>query len=350
MMHRSSFWLCLVAVCVLSACQKEVVDVPLNARLITARDKFYGVQALSPAKAVVVGYGGKILMTVDGGKTWHGKESGTDLALYDVEFVDEQYGWVCGQDGLILRTTDGGASWVKQESGTKGPIFALSFVDRNHGWGAADRATYLRTTNGGESWESGYLEPSLAGVREEATLAMVDPNFYDIHFLDAHRGWMVGDFGKIYHTVDGGVTWKEQQHSLLGQAGIDDALNLPTFFGVSFANAQEGVVVGLEGKISYTADGGEQWRFIAEEVSAFATDPLYTPLLRSNGTGWIVGAAGRVLQLQNGQWRPVSLGIPVVTWLRAIDFFDDQHGWIVGGYGTILRTTDGGQTWWPSVG
>lgn len=350
MMPFPRLWNCLVAVCVLSACQGEVADVPLSTRLITVRDKFYDVQAVSPTRAVVVGYGGKILMTGDGGRTWQAKGSGTDLALYNVEFVDEHYGWICGQDGLILRTTDGGETWVRQESGTKGPIFALSFVDRNHGWGAADRATYLRTTNGGESWESGYLEPSLEGVSEEATLAMVDPNFYDVHFLDTSTGWMVGDFGKIYHTVDGGVTWQEQQHSLLGQAGIDDALNLPTFFGVFFANPHEGLAVGLEGKISHTTDGGKQWRFIAEEVSAFATDPLYAPFLRSNGTGWIVGAAGRVLQLQNGQWKAVSLGIPVVTWLRAIDFFDETHGWIVGGYGTILRTTDGGRTWVPSAG
>lgn len=350
MMYCSRLWFCLLMVCLLTACKEEVVDAPLSTRLITVRDKFYDVKALSPAKAVVVGYGGKILMTADGGRAWRVKESGTDLALYNVEFVDDQYGWICGQDGLILRTTDGGETWVRQESGTKEPIFALSFVDRNHGWGAAERATYLRTTNGGESWESGYIEPSLEGVSEEATLAMVDPNFYDLHFLDTRTGWMVGDFGKIYHTTDGGVTWREQQNSLLGQAGIDDALNLPTFFGVSFANAREGIVVGLEGKISQTTDSGEHWVFVAEEVSAFATDPLYAPLLRGNGTGWIVGAAGRVLRLQNGEWKAVSLGIPVVTWLRAIDFFDDQHGWIVGGYGTILRTTDGGKTWLPSVG
>lgn len=31
--------------------------------------------------------------------------------------------------------------------------------------------------------------------------------------------------------------------------------------------------------------------------------------------------------------------------LEAISFVDTQHGWAVGGYGLILRTKDGGQTW-----
>jgi photosystem II stability/assembly factor-like uncharacterized protein len=37
------------------------------------------------------------------------------------------------------------------------------------------------------------------------------------------------------------------------------------------------------------------------------------------------------------------------TWLRGIDFFDQNTGWIVGGFGTILRTKDGGKTWTPSL-
>ena len=37
--------------------------------------------------------------------------------------------------------------------------------------------------------------------------------------------------------------------------------------------------------------------------------------------------------------------MPIATWLRAVDFYDAEHGWIVGGYGAILRTTDGGKSW-----
>ncbi|MGE4090696.1 MAG: WD40/YVTN/BNR-like repeat-containing protein, partial [Candidatus Binatia bacterium] len=164
---------------VLTACHDEPKPVTLDTRLITVADKFYDVKAWSAEKAVVVGYGGKILITTDGGKTWQAKPSGTDVALYNVEFVDEQNGWVCGQDGLIIHTTDGGETWKKQETGVDVPILALSFVDKNHGWAVAQFATYLRTTNGGETWEEGRIEVSLEGVDVNATLAMTDPTLYD---------------------------------------------------------------------------------------------------------------------------------------------------------------------------
>src|SRR5215813_7544079 len=352
-MTRSLFrlWPLLLLLGLLPACrQEEVKDVPLSNKLILVTDKFYGVKALSAEKAVVVGYGGKILVTTDGGKSWQAKPSGTDFALYNVKFADAQNGWVCGQDGLILHTTDGGETWHKQESGISQPIFAMSFVDKNHGWAVSEQATYLRTTSGGESWEAGHIEASTEGVSEEATLALVDPVLYDIQFLDEQTGWMVGEFGKIYHTTDGGMTWSEQQNSLLGHAGIDDALNLPTLFGVHFLNATEGTAVGLEGKVVKTTDGGKTWAYTAEDLAAFDTAPLYAVRLFDDGTGWIVGASGRVLQLRDGDWKNAPLGRPLTTWLRSIDFFNEDNGWIVGGYGTILHTTDGGKSWLPSFG
>jgi photosystem II stability/assembly factor-like uncharacterized protein len=349
MKHFLRFSLLATLICVVSACHEEVKDVPLNNRLIAISDKFYDVKALSPEKAIVVGYGGKILMTTDGGKSWQLKPSGTELALYNVKFVDAQNGWIAGQDGCILRTKDGGETWQKQESGITSPIFSLAFVDKDHGWAVSELATYLRTTNGGESWESGRIEASLAGVAEEETLAMTDPTLHDIYFIDEKTGWMVGEFGKIYHSTDGGMSWTEQQGSLLGQSGFDDALNFPAWFGVRFANAEKGFAVGLEGKIVETTDGGKSWKFIAEDVSAFSTDPLYALSLH-DGNGWISGGAGRVLQLQGDAWKPASLGLPVVPWLRSVDFLDENSGWIVGGYGTIIHTTDGGKTWRMSVG
>lgn len=332
-----------------SACHEEIKDVPLSNSLITIRDKFYDVAPLSPEKAVVVGYGGKILVTTDGGKSWQSKPSGTELALYNVKFTDAQNGWICGQEGLILHTQDGGETWRQQESGITLPIFALWFVNPTHGWAVSEQATYLRTTTGGESWETGHIEVSLEGVPEEETLAMVDPSLYDIHFLDEQTGWMAGEFGKIYHSTDGGVSWKEQQGTLLGQAGIDNALNLPTWFGIRFLNANEGIAVGLEGKLAETTDGGRTWNFIAEEVAKSSTEPLYALSLRV-GSSWITGAAARVLHSQDGEWKPVQLKLPIVAWLRAVNFFDDNNGWIVGGYGVIIHTTDGGKTWQLSFG
>lgn len=337
-------------VLLLTSCHTEIEDVPLIDPKISIRDRFYDVHALSPDKAIVVGYRGKILMTSDGGRSWQVKSSGTEMALYGVHFVDEQTGWISGQEGLILHTTDGGESWQEQQSSTEVSLFSLFFLDKTHGWAVGDRATYLKTTSGGESWESHYIQPSLEGIREDVALAIVDPILYDIHFLDAQVGWMVGEFGMIFHTTDGGSTWQEQQNRLLGQGGVFDAFEMPTFFGVHFISPQEGVVVGLDEKIASTTDSGQKWTFAPEDPYAFMPDPLYALHLFPNGKGWVVGSSGIVMHSQDGEWKKADLGMEVYTWLRAVDFFDEENGWIVGGYGLILHTTDGGDTWLPSIG
>jgi photosystem II stability/assembly factor-like uncharacterized protein len=69
-------------------------------------------------------------------------------------------------------------------------------------------------------------------------------------------------------------------------------------------------------------------------------------------TGWALGAAGQVVRQdqQNTAWKRANVGMELLSWLRGINFSDASNGWIVGGYGLILRTTDGGKTWLPCVG
>src|SRR6185295_4446864 len=106
-----------VALCALAlGCHHEVEMLPLVERTIYVTDRFYDVQALTTDRAVVVGYGGKILETGDGGRTWETRESGVDTALYSVDFADEQHGFIAGQEGVILHTSDAGKTWEKQES------------------------------------------------------------------------------------------------------------------------------------------------------------------------------------------------------------------------------------------
>lgn len=45
----------------------------------------------------------------------------------------------------------------------------------------------------------------------------------------------------------------------------------------------------------------------------------------------------------NAQWIEKDIGS--MSWFRSINFTNDGNGWIVGGKGTIYRTTDNGSTW-----
>jgi photosystem II stability/assembly factor-like uncharacterized protein len=350
---KPSVWFWATLVLGVGACHREAPeDIPLFERQIGVPDKFYDVHAFDANRAIVVGYAGKILFTPDSGATWEVIHSGTNRALYSVEFVDDQNGWITGQDGVILHTGDGGKTWARQQSGTVLYLFDVAFLDAKEGWVIGDKATYLHTADGGRTWRAHKMARS-AGLSAEEALVAQDPVLYDVQFLDKQRGWVVGEFGKIYHTADGGATWREQQESLLGSSGLYDVLDLPTFFGVHFSDAQNGLAAGLEGRIARTRDGGATWRFEEFDNEGIPlTDPLFRPLQFPDTTAWAVGAAGEVLRqsVPGAPWKRAQLGMELVSWLRAIEFHDANNGWIVGGYGMILHTTDGGKTWLPCLG
>jgi photosystem II stability/assembly factor-like uncharacterized protein len=343
-------------------CHREVEMIPLADRTIYATDRFYDVHALSKDRAFIVGYGGKILETTNAGLTWTAHESGTELALYAVRFTDEQHGWISGQEGLILHTEDGGKTWTKQESNAiyvdprepdnKQPLylFGLWALDNDHAWAVGDRSILTSTSDGGKTWTAKKVPMELDTSGGES-LASADPIFYDVRFMDAQHGWIVGEFGKIMRTDDGGATWKEQERSLMEGAGIFDLLDIPTLFGVYAKSPTEAVGSGLEGHIARTTDG-QHWAYDPVEVDVPLLDPLFRIVEQEDGTGWAVGAAGEVLHRAPGEsaWKRAKLGQDVLTWLRGISFSDPQNGWMVGGFGLVYRTTDGGKSWLPSQG
>ncbi len=324
---------------------------PLGQQLISISDKFFDVAALDADTAIVVGYGGKILRTEDGGFSWERIPSGTQEALYRVRFVDHRRGWICGQDGVILHSADGGRSWTRQSSGTNAYLFSLHFVDAEFGWAVGDKSLAVHTRDGGRTWTLQKIASAVAEERDaDQMLAEQDPILYDVFFHDRNHGWVSGEFGRLFRTTDGGRSWTAHEKSLLG-GEIVDVLAIPTFFGLSFVTAAEGVAVGLEGKVARTTDGGRTWQLEAVEAPTALTEPLFAPFLFPDGSGWIVGASGQVLRRSRfGEpWKAASLGMEVATWLRSVTWWNDQIGWIVGGYGLILSTRDGGRTWTPAL-
>ncbi len=351
----STAWQVGVALVVaVAGCHREVPeDLPTaDARKITIADRFYDVIAFDAKKTLVCGYAGKLLMTEDGGYTWKLVRSGTTKALYSMSFPDATHGWIVGQEGVVLHTADGGSTWARQDTGANVYLFSVQFLDDNEGWAVGDKSTYAHTTDGGEHWAVGKIgtENDQHLSADEQVLAQ-EPVLYAVRFVDPKVGWVTGEFGNIFHTTNGGQTWKTQQESLMGN-GIYDSLDIPTFFGAAFVNASNGVAAGLETKVARTTDGGAKWAFDDLDVKNGGGDPLYQPFVFPDTTAWAVGAAAMVVHQRSvGEpWLRVPVGEDVNTWLRGVYFLTKDEGWVVGGFGTILHTTDGGQTWLRALG
>lgn len=127
-------------------------------------------------------------------------------------------GWLVGDGGLVLRTYDGGIEWRMPRG--RIPDIAFDQIDfrahaakGSHVWVAGSPGTVvLHSGDAGETWQ-------LLRTEQHAPLRA-------IFFLDEHRGWAAGDLGTILGTRDGGRTWTVQQRGA-AQAALLALYSLP---------------------------------------------------------------------------------------------------------------------------
>lgn len=279
---------------------------------------FYSVCPLSSGEVCVVGSHGIICAFDKKLDSCVVQNSGTFKTLFSVSFPDPKNGWIAGQDGLILHTDDGGKTWTPQTSNTTEHLFSVCFKDPNTGWIIGAFGTLLHTSDGGKNW-------SQQGEK-------IDCIYNKVFFVDKLHGWIVGEFGTILGTKDGGNTWAKQENPL-GEG---------TLFDVFFKDQSEGWITGMDGKALVTSDGGANWM----ELNSPIKEHLLSIQVIGD-TGWAVGLKGTYAMLKGSSWVDFTQKIPTRAWLKQCFFVDSKTGWIVGSVGTILRTTDGGQTWEP---
>lgn len=123
-------------------------------------------------------------------------------------------------------------------------------------------------------------------------------------------------------------------HATLRQAPGD-------IHGLHFLSPQEGWMVGKDGAIFHTTDGGESFDQVSsgEEVLLTSVD------FPDPGHGWAVGEAGTILRTDDHGKTWVTQKSPVPYNLLGVFALGENEAWIVGDWGTMLHTKDAGATW-----
>src|SRR5262249_15175819 len=152
----------------------------------------------------------------DGGQTWKKLNAPTRRNLTRLAFLDGKVGWGVGHEGIVYKTENGGNSWTEQKSGTKNALFDVSVTSPQSVWPIAAQSSVLHTSDGGNTWNVQKVEMSSIGVREDMTLAISDPIFYGVSCVSDDICYVVGEFGQIRMTTDGGKTWGAGHGGLLG--------------------------------------------------------------------------------------------------------------------------------------
>jgi photosystem II stability/assembly factor-like uncharacterized protein len=100
---------------------------------------------------------GRILETIDGGKDWQIRYSGSVSSsnvgeVEGIGFVSATEGWALRRGMGLITTRTGGRSWTALKAPAQGAITNFVFFKTRAGWALTKRGVVLRTVNGGQSW------------------------------------------------------------------------------------------------------------------------------------------------------------------------------------------------------
>lgn len=158
-----------------------------------------------------------------------------------------------------------------------------------------------------------------------------------VHFPTHETGYVAGGGGTVLKTTDGGASWVPQ-----ASGTIQDLIS------IRFLNADTGYVVSslstfLSGLILKTVDGGNTW----DTVYTYANGFLSVSLAGNDSVVYAVGGMGSVVKSTDaGQsWTIQTSGVATNVNLRATWFHSPDTGYASGDLGTLIYTTDGGNLW-----
>lgn len=158
----------------------------------------------------------------------------------------------------------------------------------------------------------------------------------DVKFVNDSVGYIGGGSryfaGVVLRTTDGGHSWSAADSVLLG-----------AIYTMQFFSAQEGFVGGFYGHAAYTADSGKTFSNVAFSNLAINQLSFYGRQRGVAACGWGY-KSGPIYNTSDGG----------ATWQQT--FFDSLHTFIgcaylddstvvVCGYGTVVRSTNGGRTY-----
>ncbi|MCB9378745.1 MAG: glycosyl hydrolase [Holophagales bacterium] len=261
--------------------------------------------------------------TTDGGATWTkslaiSDDTGVSDVVFHPQDPDTLYAtawqrrrhvWTVvsgGPEGAVYKSTDGGASWRKVAKGLPevdlgriglavtpaAPDWVYAVVEAANGEGG-----FYRSTDRGESWEkrSGYVP----GGPQYYNELVADPkNPLRVYSMDV---W-------IHVTDDGGKSFRElgewNKHSDNHALWIDPA-------------ATDHLVVGCDGGLYETFDGGKKWRWIENlptvqfyKVAVDDREPFYHVYGGTQDNFTLGGPARTPWQhgIRNSDWRVIVDG------------------------------------------
>lgn len=274
---------------------------------------------------ISVGEQGIILHSGDQGLNWQPAQVPVSVLLTAVHFATPALGWAVGHDGIVLHSTDGGQSWQRRLDANQ--INQLRRVQ-------LEQALNSRASDSDEAQQE-----ILAYALDDAITAEEDgasSPLLDVLFLDQHTGFILGAYGLLLKTTDGGQSWRSMGHLTDNPDGLhlNSLLALPTAITPDKPLL---LIAGEAGLLLVSDNLGESWQTLDSpyEGSFFAQ-------AWQNGI-WLLGLRGNLFRsadanaARQAQWQQQPLPRRA-TLTGAIKH--QNRLWLLGQGGLVLSQQD----------
>jgi photosystem II stability/assembly factor-like uncharacterized protein len=220
--------------------------------------------------------GDKIFKTTNSGENWFQINGTFQHYIRRVYCTNENNLWIVGDSGLIMRTTNSGINWENKSVADSITVYNININNNNIFvstiWGI------LKSTDYGTNW----VQVTLDGLFYS----------YNIYFLNSLTGWVIPTSDlQFYKTTDGGNNWIKYNRQIEN--------GLPTL-RCSFVNENTGYAAALDyyHGLLKTTNSGFNW-FI---VTSYPYQNYMTNNVSfiNENTGWVVGSQGLILKTTNG--------------------------------------------------
>lgn len=263
---------------------------------------------------------GTLLKSTDGGLHFTPMGSVGETELKEIKVLEGSLKIiVVGQDGARL-SNDGGAHWVSYA-----PNYTLIntvAVKNDKIIMAGDNGKIITSTNNGASFNLTYNNP----VTDFKRVIFLTP--------DGPEAIAIGSNGKIFYSNFWGIAW----------INVTNPSGGTNFNGISFANANTGMIVGANARIIKTTDGGQNWFQILVSTGV----DLYDVRMENATTAIACGDGGKIFRTTDGgsNWYE-AYSSPAEKKFCTFDFLPSNPsiGAAWGLNGAHAVTTDGGATW-----
>lgn len=240
-------------------------------------------------------------------------------------------------NNYYYKTQDGGISWLRQELKDAEPIWQVRFIDQNFGFMAGPNTIYF-TQNGGKDWQKRSIKGFSASRPPEQILSpgMPGPHKGFVQMVNPNTIVIRSDDERLYLSTDQGLSWKLlNTPAFLNDSGfyrLNERLR-PKFYFISASVGYTTIFTRKDGTMLYkTQDGGNRWT-----LAGPFNNSSFTSLYFINEK---VGFAGLNRTEDGGRsWQPIDLDGSGIY--EDYLFLNEQTGYLAGRY----LTTDSGKTW-----